>query len=329
MKQPLISVVIPLYNKEKWVKRCVESVLDQTYSHMEILIVNDGSTDNSLQVVETIEDNRIKIINKPNGGVSSARNLGIEHAKGEYIAFLDADDEWEPKHLDILLEGFERFKDAIVVCDDLVELRNDESKKEIQRRNLPFDTSKSNTEEIQYFPIEDYLQTLGDDCFILSGSSVLIKASVIRKHQLRFYENMTLGEDVNYWIQLSQYGKFVFCDYLGLIYHRADEQSAMNRKKQIAELTPNYFHGLTMSNYNVNEIKNIKKFLSREYYKKAYQNRGSISKKEEFLGKIGDTKIGWGSVILYLSIRFCPEFIFSVYRKVKTYKRERMYKESI
>jgi len=322
MIHPLVSVIIPLYNKEKWVKRSLKSALDQTYATIEILIVNDGSTDNSLQVVSLVSDSRIKIIDKPNAGVSSARNLGMEHAKGEFIAFLDADDEWEARHLEVLLEGFECFKDAVVVCDDLVELRDGKSKKDVQRRNLPFDTSKSDIKKVQYFPIEDFLQTLADDYFILSGSSVLIRSSAIREHQLRFYEHLTHGEDVNYWIQLSSCGKFVFCDYLGVTYHRVDEQSAMNMKKQTVQLVPDYFHGVSMSNYNDKEIRNIKKFLSREYYKKAYQNRGLSSKKEEFSGKIGDIQIGWGAVILYLSIRFCPELIFSLYRTLKMYMKK-------
>ena len=94
------SVVIPLYNKEISITNTVNSVLQQSHKDFELIIVNDGSTDNSLSVVEAICDNRIKIVNKPNGGVSSARNTGIEHAQCDWIAFLDGDDLWQPQFLE-------------------------------------------------------------------------------------------------------------------------------------------------------------------------------------------------------------------------------------
>ena len=317
---PLISVIVPLYNKEQWIEKCIFSILGQSYQNMEILIINDGSTDKSLNIVSSIDDARMTIIDRFNGGVSSARNLGIKSAQGEFIAFLDADDEWKVKHLEVLLEGFERFKDAVVACDDLLELRGDESKEAMQRRKLPFDANKSDVGSVHYFGIKDYLQTLRDDYFILSGSSVLIRLSVIREHQLYFYEHLTHGEDVNYWIQLSSCGKFVFCDYLGVVYHHVDEKSAMNQKIKQAQLTPDYFYGLVWEGYSNDDQEKVLKFLRREYYKKAYQNRGLSSKKEEFLGKIGDIQMGYFSVMIYTIIRFCPIFIFAMYKRIKNLK---------
>lgn len=319
MIQPLISVIIPLYNKEKWVRRSVESVSTQTYTHIEIVIVNDGSTDNSLEVVATIVDPRLRIISQSNGGVSSARNLGLDNAKGDYIAFLDADDEWEPRHLEVLAKGFEHFGEAIVICDDLIELKSDESKREKHRRKTPFAIKQNEGKEEHYFPIEAYLQTLGDDYFILSGSSVLIKSSVIKAYQVYFHENMTHGEDVNYWIQLSRYGKFVFCDYLGVIYHRGDAQSAMSRRARQAQLTPDYFYKLPIERFHRKEQADSLRFLRREYYKKAYQNRGLPLDRKEFSGKIGAIKIGYFSVWVYVAIRFCPSSVFVLLKKIKSF----------
>ncbi|GEM62179.1 glycosyl transferase [Sphingobacterium faecium NBRC 15299] len=96
----MFSVVIPLYNKELSIKETVYSVLNQTFKHFEIIIVNDGSTDNSLNVVNKIDDPRIKIVDKKNGGVSSARNIGIREASHEWVTFLDGDDLWELNHLE-------------------------------------------------------------------------------------------------------------------------------------------------------------------------------------------------------------------------------------
>ena len=90
-----VSVIIPMYNKEKYIEQCLKSVIDQTYSNLEIIIIDDASNDNSLKLVKNINDNRIKIIElKENVGAGSARNRGIEISTGDYICFLDADDYW-------------------------------------------------------------------------------------------------------------------------------------------------------------------------------------------------------------------------------------------
>lgn len=96
----MISVVIPLYNKEKQIANTLHTVLKQTYQDFEIVIVNDGSSDNSVVEVEKIQDSRIRIIHQQNRGASAARNKGIEEAKYNLIAFLDADDEWKPEYLE-------------------------------------------------------------------------------------------------------------------------------------------------------------------------------------------------------------------------------------
>ncbi len=89
---PLFSIIIPLYNKEQSIRNTISSILKQTYDNFEIIVIDDGSTDNSLAIVKEINDSRIKVFSKKNGGVSSARNYGINKAKGTYILFLDADD---------------------------------------------------------------------------------------------------------------------------------------------------------------------------------------------------------------------------------------------
>lgn len=96
----MISVVIPLYNKKTSIFNTLQSVLCQTYTDFEVIVVNDGSTDGSEKIVERISDNRIKLINKANGGVSSARNEGIRQSRSNFVAFLDADDIWEANYLE-------------------------------------------------------------------------------------------------------------------------------------------------------------------------------------------------------------------------------------
>lgn len=100
----MVSVIIPAYNAEEYIKRAICSVLNQTYTNYEIIVVNDGSTDLTREIIEEIakNDNRVRVINTENGGVSRARNIGIEAAKGEFISFLDADDELFPDALEMM-----------------------------------------------------------------------------------------------------------------------------------------------------------------------------------------------------------------------------------
>lgn len=100
---PLISVVIPNYNNGRFLNECLESVLNQTYKNVEIILIDDGSTDNSLEVLFSFQD-RIKLIQTTNRGPSAARNTGISNARGEFVAFLDSDDMWEPTKLELQIE---------------------------------------------------------------------------------------------------------------------------------------------------------------------------------------------------------------------------------
>ena len=107
---PLVSVIIPVYNSEKTIEKTLNSVINQTYKEIEIILTDDGSTDESTVILKNyIEKNKnfvIKLVTKKNGGVSSARNLGIDNSKGEYISFLDSDDVWLPKKLETQIKIF-------------------------------------------------------------------------------------------------------------------------------------------------------------------------------------------------------------------------------
>ena len=123
----LVSVVIPMFNSARWIGQTLVSVFEQDYSFFEILVVNDGSTDASLGVVEQVASEYsgidLRIINIPNSGVSFARNLGIKHSKGKYVALLDSDDIWHHTKLSLQVEFLQENQNCIgVFCDFFISL---------------------------------------------------------------------------------------------------------------------------------------------------------------------------------------------------------------
>ncbi|MBQ8296931.1 MAG: glycosyltransferase family 2 protein [Ruminococcus sp.] len=118
MKNTLISIIIPVYNAEKYIGRCVESIMNQTHSCLEIILVDDGSSDDTLKICREYadEDNRIKVLHKENGGVSSARNLGLKSCKGEYIGFIDSDDYIDKTMYEELLSAAVKHNAGISMC---------------------------------------------------------------------------------------------------------------------------------------------------------------------------------------------------------------------
>lgn len=303
----LISVVIPLYNKAPWVKRCIDSIVSQSYQELEILVVNDGSTDNSVEVVKKIEDSRIRVIDKPNGGVSSARNRGIDEAKGEFIAFLDADDMWMPRHIEALLKGFQDHSNASIISNRLNDRMNGQGTQNENAHDEPF-------KFIQF----DYLFELSENRFPIHIGSSMYRKSTIDTHTIKFYEHVHLGEDVNFMIRVSRFGPCLLSNYTGMVYFHDDDASAMHKKSNNVILTPLFFEGLSQEVWSQKECGHIQKFLRREYKKKAYQNRGLSFQKEELNTSVGGGfEIGRWMLPIYLLIRFIPSFIFVMMKKVR------------
>ena len=134
----LLSIIIPVYNVEKYLDRCIKSVLNQTYNNLEIILVDDGSTDKSPEICDKYakNDTRIKVIHKKNGGVSEARNCGIEIAKGTYLGFVDSDDFIKENMYEFLMSALKRTNSDIAtcgrfICDEKITYRKYVSKKEV------------------------------------------------------------------------------------------------------------------------------------------------------------------------------------------------------
>ena len=183
-KTDVISVVIPVYNSEKTIIQCLESVYNQTFKNIEIIIVNDGSTDNTLERIHRFFlDKKInhKIINQKNKGVSRARNVGIKSSTGQYIAFIDSDDLWTKDKLEKQIGIIKRKK--INVLGTLI--------------NTNRKTDDSNTCILKKYRLKEMLFSNK-----LYTSSVVLKKEIIEKYNF-FNEDMMYSEDYNLWLNIS------------------------------------------------------------------------------------------------------------------------------
>lgn len=146
MQQNLVSIVIPVYNCEKYISKCIESILKQTYTNFEVIIINDGSTDNTSQEIEKYNDERIKLHCIKNNGVSNARNKGIELSKGEYITFIDADDYIAENHLEKLVFLIKKYNVDIIRFNAYEQKNNKIKKIEFPQPNYSIINSKKDNE---------------------------------------------------------------------------------------------------------------------------------------------------------------------------------------
>ena len=131
-----VSVIVPVYNTEKYLHRCIESILDQTYKMLELILIDDGSTDSSGIICDEVaqKDTRVKVLHKKNEGAGEARNCGINIAQGEYICFVDSDDYISSRYIEIMLHAAEKYDCGIVQCDFL--FGNEENYSFIEEENL-------------------------------------------------------------------------------------------------------------------------------------------------------------------------------------------------
>lgn len=208
----MVSVVIPLYNKEQDIKYTLNSVINQSFRDFEIVVVNDGSTDDSLQIVKSLGDTRINIISKENEGVSSARNRGIKEAKYKWVALLDGDDIWEINHLEALLQAIDKFPEKKFFATNLQE----------NGHNQRIDT-------INFFVLDDFYSSYLSMKTIVNSSTTLIHKSVFEKVG-GFNEVLVRGEDIDMWDRIAQEYQMVKVD-LATVYYRLDASNrAMNKQ---------------------------------------------------------------------------------------------------
>lgn len=206
----MISIIIPLYNKEHCIRETLSSILSQSYKDFEIVVVNDGSKDNSVAVVESICDSRIRIINKENEGVSKTRNRGIEEARGEWVLFLDADDIMCEGCLQAFMELNSQFPEANILCGNFIT--------KTEKNSIDSSSLKKNSLIINPFEL------IWKRKWNLRLGSFIARRDILPL----FPKNMAKGEDVLYCFELLQNGTVANTPHATMTYIR--ENSDLSKK---------------------------------------------------------------------------------------------------
>jgi len=194
----MISVIIPAYNSDRYISSAIKSVLEQTYQDLEIIIIDDGSTDDTRKVIESFNDQRISYIYQENSGVATARNNGLKKSGGEYVAFLDADDCWLPEKLHMQYDKICSRNDIFMVYSAFEMLYEDHDRTKVYKYNH---NENSFTKKLLIDPFKS----------IPFPSTVLIKKSSIDKVGY-FNPEFLTGEDWDLWLRLTKTGKSAYID---------------------------------------------------------------------------------------------------------------------
>lgn len=209
---PLISVIIPVYNGEKTIQETIESVLNQTFQDWELLIINDGSQDATLEIVEGIQDSRIKVFSYTNAGQATSRNRGFSYSVGEFVAFLDADDLWTPDKLDAQLQALQANPQAAVA----------------------YSWTDSIDEAGQFLRQGSHINLTGEVYKYLLLMNFLENGSnpLIRRHALNevgdFDASVTPAEDWDMWLRLAAHYEFVAVPSVQVLYRISSNSASVN-----------------------------------------------------------------------------------------------------
>ncbi len=218
-----VSIIVPAYNVEDYIEKCIDSILNQSYKNFELLIIDDGSSDNTADICKAyLKDKRIKLICQKNSGVSNARNKGINMAKGKYIAFIDADDELAENYIEKMLKTLEATKSEMTCCSyskDIEEMKNNNEQENYILSSAEFisQITKNNLEE----------------CYIWNK---LFIRDIIIKNNIFFEENIIIWEDMLFLLKYILKIKKISTLKSILYYYRTRENSAVNCNESIKKI---------------------------------------------------------------------------------------------
>lgn len=243
-----LSVVIPLYNKERQIAGTLRSVFAQTCADYEIIVVDDGSTDGSASVVESLHDPRIRLIRQANAGVSAARNLGIAEARGEYIALLDADDEWRPEYLATIATLIRKYPQCDVFATDYETIDSERNVSKTIINKLKIDTDGI---------LDNYFQVASCSHPPLWTSTVTVSKKSLRAIG-GFPAGIKTGEDLITWARLALKYKIAYstkCSAYFLVDNKTQNEDQKKRAPEEFDYVGDELRKLYLTNRQVVGLK--------------------------------------------------------------------------
>ncbi|XWN36507.1 MAG: glycosyltransferase [Balneola sp.] len=268
MKKGLVSIITPVYNGEDFLDRSIKSVLSQTHQNWELLLIDDGSVDDSIRVIERyLSDERIKLLkNESNSGIPATRNKGIENSGGEYIALLDQDDEWFPDKLQKQVQIFNEQGNIYGLIYSNLEVRYDNG--DVTERKKEIEPAAAISENLELMLLRN----------LISSPTVLIKKEVL--DEVGLFDNSIKwgGDDYDLWIRIAHKYKFFYIDEVLSIRYEHQQNYSADKKRMMfrtIELAEKYIR-----EFGVNpDIK--KRLRSNHYYRFGIE---SLKKKEVLTG---------------------------------------------
>ncbi len=283
---PLVSIAVAIFNAENYIGKCIDSILAQTYKNIEVILVNDGSTDRSLEKCISYADSRINIINKPNEGLSTARQAGLDNALGEYICFVDADDRLDCRYVEDMLKNITDQCADICVCGVLnTDLQGNE--KELK---FAFHTQKIDTES---------LCTNFCKCILTFGMSdswnKMYRVAFLKDNQATFHMPKGLnGSDKLFNHELILYEPVVTHTHSVLYYHISRSFSMVNRKRKRLDITNEIIYNSLISIIAQRGIKGMENQMTKLYsygLRRAFQDAyNAVDSKDERQKEFNDMR---------------------------------------
>jgi len=222
MKSGLVSIMMPAYNAEAYIGDAIQSVLSQTYPDWELIVVNDGSTDGTALVIDEFTDPRVKKINQANGGEAVARNTALENMQGEFVAFLDADDEFLPNHLEVTVRILQEHPewDGVYTDGDYIDQKGTYLQRLSSRRRGPFEGW-----------IFEQLVWASD--VFGPPLCVLVRRDKVMQHEIRYDPRIVIGPDWDFFTRLSEHVLFGYLDQVTCRYRIHQSNITLKAKQQV------------------------------------------------------------------------------------------------
>ena len=297
---PFFSVIIPLYNKEKYIQNTLNCVFNQSFDNFEVIVVNDGSTDGSLEILRKFSDHRLKIIYQKNQGVSVARNTGMENAKADYICFLDADDTWKENHLQAFYDTITKFPNAKMYCGRYVT-----------------QISKNTFINNKFIDIPENSEGYITDFFKSSLINRVALTSAVCIHKDIFNEiggfdpTLKSDQDLDYWIKITLKHTIAITGQTTMVYNFINANKSLSKdQSKFQKLTDlNQYVEIEKSN------RSLKLFLDiyRIEYGLNYHILGLKKQSSEYLKYVDSKSMNFKTKVLFK----LPSFILRLMLRIK------------